>query len=168
MKPKVLLHFFTQLTALSGYAIGSPSVEEGKEEIRIKRTMAGTHGKNWWETSTKTQCFPTFFKVVEAMEIMLIAVVSPVIRCEWQLENWQVALVTTVSACFPCFEWTNWKPRAPAPLSPSHRAKSQRWPRSLGGCFQSSWALKAETTICSLSLIYLFSCREHDLELLIF
>ncbi|KAK7818078.1 hypothetical protein U0070_014673 [Myodes glareolus] len=32
--------------------------------------------------------------VVEAMEIMLIAVVSPVIRCEWQLENWQVALVT--------------------------------------------------------------------------
>lgn len=31
------------------------------------------------------------------MEIMLIAVVSPVIRCEWQLENWQVALVTTVS-----------------------------------------------------------------------
>ncbi|KAL4826646.1 hypothetical protein H8958_007183 [Nasalis larvatus] len=34
--------------------------------------------------------------VVEAMEIMLIAVVSPVIRCEWQLENWQVALVTTV------------------------------------------------------------------------
>ncbi|KAF3819391.1 hypothetical protein GH733_013541 [Mirounga leonina] len=33
--------------------------------------------------------------VVEAMEIMLIAVVSPVIRCEWQLENWQVALVTT-------------------------------------------------------------------------
>ncbi|XP_065795236.1 putative transporter SVOPL isoform X6 [Muntiacus reevesi] len=34
--------------------------------------------------------------VAEAMEIMLIAVVSPVIRCEWQLENWQVALVTTV------------------------------------------------------------------------
>ncbi|XP_058387019.1 putative transporter SVOPL isoform X2 [Diceros bicornis minor] len=33
--------------------------------------------------------------VAEAMEIMLIAVVSPVIRCEWQLENWQVALVTT-------------------------------------------------------------------------
>ncbi|XP_032763150.1 putative transporter SVOPL [Rattus rattus] len=34
--------------------------------------------------------------VVEAMEIMLIAVVSPVIRCEWQLENWQVAFVTTM------------------------------------------------------------------------
>ncbi|XP_021119319.1 putative transporter SVOPL isoform X7 [Heterocephalus glaber] len=34
--------------------------------------------------------------VVEAMEIMLIAVVSPAIRCEWHLENWQVALVTTM------------------------------------------------------------------------
>ncbi|XP_036905012.1 putative transporter SVOPL [Sturnira hondurensis] len=34
--------------------------------------------------------------VAEAMEIMLIAVVSPVIRCEWQLMNWQVALVTTM------------------------------------------------------------------------
>ncbi|XP_045711460.1 putative transporter SVOPL isoform X2 [Phyllostomus hastatus] len=34
--------------------------------------------------------------IVEAMEIMLIAIVSPVIRCEWHLENWQVALVTTM------------------------------------------------------------------------
>ncbi|XP_069084085.1 putative transporter SVOPL isoform X1 [Pleurodeles waltl] len=34
--------------------------------------------------------------VVEAMEIMLLAVVSPLIRCEWHLENWQVALVTTM------------------------------------------------------------------------
>ncbi|TRZ12391.1 hypothetical protein HGM15179_014718 [Zosterops borbonicus] len=34
--------------------------------------------------------------VVEAMEIMLIAVVSPLIQCEWQLQDWQVALVTTM------------------------------------------------------------------------
>uniref|UniRef100_A0A8B9TWW5 SVOP like n=1 Tax=Anas platyrhynchos TaxID=8839 RepID=A0A8B9TWW5_ANAPL len=34
--------------------------------------------------------------VAEAMEIMLIAVVSPLIRCEWQLHDWQVALVTTM------------------------------------------------------------------------
>uniref|UniRef100_A0A663LLP8 SVOP like n=1 Tax=Athene cunicularia TaxID=194338 RepID=A0A663LLP8_ATHCN len=34
--------------------------------------------------------------VTEAMEIMLIAVVSPLIRCEWQLQDWQVALVTTM------------------------------------------------------------------------
>ncbi|XP_029455626.1 putative transporter SVOPL [Rhinatrema bivittatum] len=34
--------------------------------------------------------------IVEAMEIMLLAVVSPLIRCQWHLENWQVALVTTM------------------------------------------------------------------------
>ncbi|XP_068611380.1 putative transporter SVOPL [Brachionichthys hirsutus] len=34
--------------------------------------------------------------VVEAMEIMLLAVASPEIRCEWRLEDWQVALVSTM------------------------------------------------------------------------
>uniref|UniRef100_A0A3P9H1F1 SVOP-like n=2 Tax=Oryzias latipes TaxID=8090 RepID=A0A3P9H1F1_ORYLA len=34
--------------------------------------------------------------VVEAMEIMLLAVVSPEIRCEWKLDDWQVALVSTI------------------------------------------------------------------------
>ncbi|XP_048404492.1 putative transporter SVOPL isoform X1 [Stegostoma tigrinum] len=34
--------------------------------------------------------------VAEAMEIMLLAVISPVIRCEWRLEEWQVAMVTTM------------------------------------------------------------------------
>ncbi|XP_034529614.1 putative transporter SVOPL [Notolabrus celidotus] len=34
--------------------------------------------------------------ILEAMEIMLLAVVSPEIRCEWHLEDWQVALVSTM------------------------------------------------------------------------
>ncbi|XP_062339147.1 putative transporter SVOPL [Osmerus eperlanus] len=34
--------------------------------------------------------------ILEAMEIMLLAVVSPEIRCEWQLKDWQVALVSTM------------------------------------------------------------------------
>ncbi|KAM9328198.1 putative transporter SVOPL isoform 3-T3 [Pholidichthys leucotaenia] len=34
--------------------------------------------------------------VVEAMEIMLLAVISPEIRCEWYLKDWQVALVSTM------------------------------------------------------------------------
>ncbi|XP_056373955.1 putative transporter SVOPL isoform X1 [Hyla sarda] len=32
--------------------------------------------------------------IAEAMEIMLIAVISSSIRCEWRLQSWQVALVT--------------------------------------------------------------------------
>ncbi|XP_062238848.1 putative transporter SVOPL isoform X1 [Platichthys flesus] len=34
--------------------------------------------------------------IVEAMEIMLLAIVSPEIRCEWRLDDWQVALVSTM------------------------------------------------------------------------
>ncbi|KAJ8262447.1 hypothetical protein GJAV_G00166590 [Gymnothorax javanicus] len=34
--------------------------------------------------------------IVEAMEIMLLAVLSPEIRCEWRLMDWQVALVSTM------------------------------------------------------------------------
>ncbi|XP_076015926.1 putative transporter SVOPL [Genypterus blacodes] len=34
--------------------------------------------------------------IVEAMEIMLLAVVSPEIRCEWRLDDWEVALVSTM------------------------------------------------------------------------
>uniref|UniRef100_A0A8D0DCI5 SVOP-like n=2 Tax=Sander lucioperca TaxID=283035 RepID=A0A8D0DCI5_SANLU len=34
--------------------------------------------------------------ILEAMEIMLLAVVSPEIRCEWRLSDWQVALVSTM------------------------------------------------------------------------
>lgn len=30
------------------------------------------------------------------MEIMLLAVVSPEIRCEWHLDDWEVALVSMV------------------------------------------------------------------------
>lgn len=42
-------------------------------------------------------CARVCAQIVEAMEIMLLAVVSPEIRCEWHLEDWQVALVSTVS-----------------------------------------------------------------------
>ncbi|KAK1790384.1 hypothetical protein P4O66_014281, partial [Electrophorus voltai] len=35
-------------------------------------------------------------KIVEAMEIMLLTVLSPEIQCEWHLEDWQVAFVSTM------------------------------------------------------------------------
>uniref|UniRef100_A0A4W3HQ22 SVOP-like n=1 Tax=Callorhinchus milii TaxID=7868 RepID=A0A4W3HQ22_CALMI len=41
-------------------------------------------------------CIMGSTSVAEAMEIMLLAVMSPAIRCEWRLEEWQVALVTTM------------------------------------------------------------------------
>ncbi|XP_069758707.1 putative transporter SVOPL [Narcine bancroftii] len=41
-------------------------------------------------------CIMGSTNVAEAMEIMLLAVISPIIRCEWLLEEWQVAMVTTI------------------------------------------------------------------------
>lgn len=139
MKAKVLLYFITQLAVLSGYTVGAPSMWRGRRRLGLEGWWTGTHGKNWWETNTKTWCFPSFFKVVEAMEIMLIAVVSPVIRCEWQLENWQVALVTTVSACFRCFEWTNWEPGLLLPFLHPTRLRAKGYLTAWCVGFQSSW-----------------------------
>ncbi|CAH1800723.1 unnamed protein product [Owenia fusiformis] len=36
------------------------------------------------------------YSACDAFEMLLLAVLSPVIRCEWQLEEWQVALLTTI------------------------------------------------------------------------
>ena len=31
------------------------------------------------------------------MEVMLLAVLSPIVKCEWNLSTWQQALITSVS-----------------------------------------------------------------------
>ncbi|KFW89699.1 Putative transporter SVOPL [Phalacrocorax carbo] len=77
------------------------------EEIRTERQEAPKGQKTFTvEEAVETIGFGRFHialflimgstGVAEAMEIMLIAVVSPLIRCEWQLQDWQVALVTTM------------------------------------------------------------------------
>ncbi|EMP23990.1 Putative transporter SVOPL [Chelonia mydas] len=78
----------------------------GLEEIGTERQEPKKEQKTFTvEEAVETIGFGRFHIVlflvmgstgVEAMEIMLIAVVSPLIRCEWQLNDWQVALVTTV------------------------------------------------------------------------
>lgn len=40
---------------------------------------------------------PLTFQASDAMEMLLLAVLSPVLRCTWLLEEWQVAFITTVS-----------------------------------------------------------------------
>ena len=37
-----------------------------------------------------------FLQAADSLEMMLLAVLSPVLRCEWELEQIQVALITTV------------------------------------------------------------------------
>lgn len=78
------------------------------------------------------------------MEIMLIAVVSPVIRCEWQLENWQVALVTTVSTCCLGFP------------SRTLRAKRQPQPHPKRGVLASKAHGLPDPTVVSVQRLSLF------------
>ena len=33
----------------------------------------------------------------DAMEVMLLAVLSPIIKCDWELDRWQQAMLTSVS-----------------------------------------------------------------------
>lgn len=56
------------------------------------------------QTPEPRACVRVCVQIVEAMEIMLLAVASPEIRCEWRLDDWQVALVSTVSR-IPSVGW---------------------------------------------------------------
>ena len=36
-------------------------------------------------------------QVSDAMEVMLLSVLSPIVTCDWHLENWEEALITSVN-----------------------------------------------------------------------
>lgn len=41
-------------------------------------------------------CSLSVLQLADAMEVMLLAVLSPIVKCEWSLEPWQQALLTSV------------------------------------------------------------------------
>ena len=43
------------------------------------------------------------FQATDALEMMLLAVLSPVVRCEWSLSDAEVAFVTTVRTIITVF-----------------------------------------------------------------
>ncbi|KAL7882529.1 hypothetical protein SRHO_G00001870 [Serrasalmus rhombeus] len=82
--------------------------EERNKRDAVQNQANGTQGQKFYsvEEAVESIGFGRFHillfiimgsaNIVEAMEIMLLAVVSPEIRCEWRLEDWQVALVSTM------------------------------------------------------------------------
>ena len=60
------------------------SVEEAVEKIGF--------GKFQWKLSMLTGCA----WMADAMELMILSIISPQLRCEWQLYSWQEAMITTV------------------------------------------------------------------------
>lgn len=60
------------------------TVEEAVEMIGF--------GKFQWKLSMLTGCA----WMADAMELMILSIISPQLRCEWQLFTWQEALITTM------------------------------------------------------------------------
>ena len=38
-----------------------------------------------------------FLQITDAMEIMLFSILSPVVKCDWHLKDWEKAIITAVS-----------------------------------------------------------------------
>ncbi|GAV04098.1 hypothetical protein RvY_14429-2 [Ramazzottius varieornatus] len=47
----------------------------------------------------KLSCLAGFAWMADAMEMMILSILSPALKCEWELDGWQQALVTTVVFC---------------------------------------------------------------------
>lgn len=41
-----------------------------------------------------------FLQTTDAMEIMLLSILSPIVKCEWHLKDWEEVMITAVSDIF--------------------------------------------------------------------
>lgn len=46
--------------------------------------------------------------MADAMEMMILSILSPALHCEWWLDSWQQALITTVVFCGMMLSSTMW------------------------------------------------------------
>ena len=60
------------------------TVEEAVESI----------GLGWFQLKIYLVC--GLFSATDALEMLLLSVLSPELRCEWMLPEWKVAVITTV------------------------------------------------------------------------
>ena len=57
---------------------------------RDEREQGGT-------TVSKTHGLMILFPVADSMEINILGIIGPILKCEWLLHDWQVALYSSVS-----------------------------------------------------------------------
>ena len=75
--------------------------EQDDEEPRILRQeytvedAVESIGFGWFNMRIFLVC--GLFSATDALEMLLLSVLSPELRCEWMLPEWKVALITTVS-----------------------------------------------------------------------
>lgn len=69
----------------------------GKFQLKVNdfsRELCCATNLNW---DFQLSCLAGFAWMADAMEMMILSILSPALKCEWDLTGWQQALVTTVS-----------------------------------------------------------------------
>ena len=46
---------------------------------------------------SKTHSLMILFQVADSMEVNILGIIGPILKCEWLLHDWQVALYSSVS-----------------------------------------------------------------------
>lgn len=95
-------------TLLKNYeTLSSPFTENDEEHSsadEVSRSRGGEYtvedavescGFGWFQVRIFLVC--GLFSATDALEMLLLSVLSPELRCEWLLPEYKVALITTVS-----------------------------------------------------------------------
>ncbi|XP_076108162.1 putative transporter SVOPL isoform X1 [Mytilus galloprovincialis] len=73
---------------------GEMYTEESKKKHFTVEEAVEAVGFGWFQIRLYFMC--GLFTAADSLEMMLLAVISPVLRCEWGLEHFHVAFITTV------------------------------------------------------------------------
>ncbi|XP_069135340.1 synaptic vesicle 2-related protein-like [Argopecten irradians] len=72
------------------------TIEPSEETYSIQQAIDNI---GFGKFQIKLSILTGFAWMADAMEMMILAILSPALHCEWQLESWQQALITTIVFC---------------------------------------------------------------------
>ncbi|XP_076108218.1 synaptic vesicle 2-related protein-like [Mytilus galloprovincialis] len=78
---------------LSPVEEGEPSTDSSEDTYTIQQAIDNI---GFGKFQVKLSILTGFAWMADAMEMMILAILSPALHCEWQLKGWQQALITTV------------------------------------------------------------------------
>ncbi|KAK3774018.1 hypothetical protein RRG08_030100 [Elysia crispata] len=83
----------------------SGSVAPGDETFTVQECIDQI---GFGKFQVKLSILTGFAWMADAMEMMILAILSPALHCEWRLEGWQEAFITTVVFCGMMFSSSIW------------------------------------------------------------
>ncbi|GFS17466.1 synaptic vesicle 2-related protein [Elysia marginata] len=83
----------------------SSSVAPGDETFTVQECIDQI---GFGKFQVKLSILTGFAWMADAMEMMILAILSPALHCEWRLEGWQEAFITTIVFCGMMFSSSIW------------------------------------------------------------